>query len=238
MKKFGAFLSLFLIVSLCTSSFAIQAIPAPTISGLTGLIRVPSADVLPYKNFNIGAEYGSDMQNSIGTMNYKVNLGAFRGVELGFNGETDPVTKKIREGVFLNMKLSLSTEDDPYPLKLAIGLENLSSYTQTDVFMVATKYMEQGPKLTFGFMADFPGDRFRPLGIAGIEWPFLSNHLSLMADGLVGETVGQLDVGARIYLTPTICIHLNGVNILSNPNNPQGKEPKSIVGGLSWANPF
>ncbi|MCX5750468.1 MAG: hypothetical protein NT099_02165 [Candidatus Saganbacteria bacterium] len=238
MKKFGVFLSLFLIVALCAPSFAIQAIPTPTISGLTGLIRVPSADVLPYKNFNIGAEYGADMQNSISTMNYKVNLGTFRGMEMGFNGETDPATKKIREGVFLNMKLSLSTEDEPYPLKLAIGVENLSSYTQTDVFMVATKYLEQGPKLTFGFLADFPGDKFRPLGVAGIEVPLLSNHLSLMVDGLVGESIGQLDVGARIYLTPTICIHLNGVNILENPNNPQGKDPKSIVGGLSWANPF
>jgi hypothetical protein len=104
--------------------------------------------------------------------------------------------------------------------------------------MVATKYLQQGPKLTFGFLADFPGNKFRPLGVAGIEVPLLSNHLSLMADGLVGETIGQLDVGARIWLTSTICIHLNGVNILSNPDNPQGKEPKSVLAGLSWANPF
>jgi len=238
MKTFRLLLSLIFILSLTSSVFAIQTIPTPTISGLTGLIRVPTADVLPYKNFNLGAEYGSDMQYTTGSANYKMNLGTFRGVEMGITGQNIPGTGRIREGVFLNMKLGLATEDEPYPLKLAIGIENLASYGGADVFMVATKYMRQGPKLTFGFLADFPNDKFRPLGVLGLEWPFLSNHISFLVDSLIGENMGQLDLGARIYLTSTFCLHVNAVNVLQEDSNPQGKDPKQIVAGFSWANPF
>ncbi len=215
-----------------------QVFPAPAINGSSGVVRIPSADVIPYKNFNIGADFGAkflpSFSSSESTVFYKMNLGTFHGVELGIVGGTEKNSGQLREGVFVNMKLSLSTGEDPYPLLLAIGVENLFSYTETDVYMVATKYLKQGPRLTFGFMADFPENKFRPLGIAGIELP-IANSLFVTSDLLAGETLFQLNAGARFYFTPIFSLNLSGLNLL---DNAEAKDLRSALLGFSWANPF
>jgi hypothetical protein len=216
-----------------------QVFPSPSLAGPTGVVRIPSADVIPYKNFNLGTDFGatflpSTVTSTEAALFYKMNLGTFHGVELGIVGGTEENSGKIREGVFVNMKLSLSSGEEPNPLLLAIGVENLFSYTQTGVYMVATKYFKQGPKVSFGFMADFPEDKFRPLGMAGIEIP-LANTFFLISDILAGETLFQLDAGARIYFTPIFSLNLSGLNIL---DNPEAKDSQSALLGFSWANPF
>jgi hypothetical protein len=215
-----------------------QVFPAPAINGPSGVVRIPSADVIPYKNFNLGADFGAtflpEFSSTESTVYYKMNLGTFHGVELGVVGGTEKDSDKIREGVFINMKLSLSTGEEPYPLLLAIGVENLFSYTETDVYMVATKYLKQGPRLTFGFMADFPEKKFRPLGIAGIEIP-IANTLFLGCDLLAGETLFQVDAGARFYFTPIFSLNIAGLNIL---DNSEAKDSRAALVGFSWANPF
>jgi len=132
------------------------------------------------------------------------------------------------------MKLSLSTGEEPHPMLLAIGVENLFSYTQTDVYMVATKYLKQGPRLTFGFMADFPEQKFRPLGIAGIEVP-MGDTFFLTSDLLAGETLFQVDAGARFNFTPIFSLNVSGLNLF---DNPIAKDSRSALVGFSWANPF
>ena len=215
-----------------------QVFPVPAINGPSGVVRIPSADVIPYKNFNIGADFGAtflpEFSTTETTVYYKMNLGTFHGVELGVVGGTKKDSSKIREGVFINMKLSLSTGEEPYPLLLAIGVENLFSYTETDVYMVATKYLKQGPKLTFGFMADFPEDKFRPLGMAGIELP-LAETLSINSDLLAGETLFQVNAGVRLYFTPIISLNLLALNIFDHTD---AKDTRSALIGFSWANPF
>ncbi|KPJ67060.1 hypothetical protein AMJ44_07480 [candidate division WOR-1 bacterium DG_54_3] len=212
--------------------------PAPAVNGPSGVVRIPSADVIPYKNFNIGADFGAtflpEFSSTESTVYYKMNLGTFHGVELGVVGGTEKDSGKIREGVFINMKLSLSTGEEPYPLLLAIGVENLFSYTQTDVYMVATKYLKQGPRLTFGFMADFPEDKFRPLGMAGIEIP-LAETLFLASDLLAGETLFQVDAGARLYFTPIFSLNFSALNLFDNTD---AKDSRAALVGFSWANPF
>ncbi|OGC41632.1 hypothetical protein A2548_04690 [candidate division WOR-1 bacterium RIFOXYD2_FULL_41_8] len=163
-----------------------------------------------------------------------MNLGTFHGVELGIVGGTDIGTANLREGVFVNMKLSLSTGEGPNPLMLAIGVENLFSYTETDVYMVATKYMRQGPKLTFGFMADFPGQKFRPLGMAGIEAP-IGETLFWGADLMAGESLFQLNLGAKLYVTPLFAVSVTGLNVL---DGTQTKDTRTAYIGFSWANPL
>ena len=215
-----------------------KVFPSPALNGPSGIVRIPSADVIPYKNFNLGADYGSTMPtggaSSEAAVYYKMNLGTFHGVEIGVVGGTDRSTNKPREGVFVNMKLSLSTGDDPFPLLLALGVENLFSYTQTDVYMVATKYMQQGPKLTFGFMADFPNNRFRPLGITGMELA-TGDNLLLGADLMAGETIFQVNAGLKFYFTPIFSLNLSGLNIL---DSAQAKDSRAALAGFSWANPF
>ena len=212
--------------------------PAPAINGSSGVVRIPSADVIPYKNFNIGADFGAafmpGFSSSESSVFYKMNLGTYHGVELGIVGGTEKNSSKIREGVFVNMKLALSTGEETYPMLLAIGIENLFSYTKTDVYMVATKYLQQGPKLTFGFMADFPESKFRPLGMAGVEYP-LAQNLFLNSDALLGETVSQLNAGCRVFFTPTFALNVSALNLL---DNTAAKDSRSALVGFSWANPF
>jgi hypothetical protein len=212
-------------------------LPATAVNGPTGLVRIPSADVLPYKNFNIGMDYGARWTNSVsteGVVAYKMNLGSFHGVELGVVGGTEQSSGQLREGVFVNMKLSLSSGDEPNPMLLAIGVENLFSRTLTDVYMVATKYFPQGPKATFGFCADFPNNRFRPLGMAGVEFP-LADTFFLLVDGMMGESLSQLNAGARFYFTPIFSVNLSGLNIL---DGTQTKDARTALIGFTWANPF
>ncbi len=225
----------FLISSANASS---QVFPAPAINGPSGVVRMPSADVIPYKNFNLGADYGAAPADSGSSydpsMFYKMNLGTFHGVELGIVGGMEEDSENIREGVFVNMKLSLSTGEDPDPMLLAIGVENLFSYTQVDVYMVATKYFGLGPKVSFGFMADFPEDRFRPLGMAGIEIP-VGDTFFLLSDLLAGETLFQFDAGLRFYFSPIFSLNIAGLNLLDNPD---AKDSQAALLGFSWANPF
>ena len=159
--------------------------PTPALNGPSGVVRIPSADVIPYKNLNIGADFGATLLPSFtsaeSAVYYKMNLGTFHGVEIGIVGGTKKDSSELREGVFVNMKLSLSTDEDPYPLRLAIGIENLFSYYDTDVYMVATKYFKQGPRMSFGFMADFPEHKFRPLGMFAVSY----THLTLPTKRIV-----------------------------------------------------
>ncbi|MGB9612965.1 MAG: hypothetical protein ACPL4K_02150 [Candidatus Margulisiibacteriota bacterium] len=215
-----------------------RVFPAPALNGPSGLVRIPSADVIPYKNFNLGLDYGAVLTSGVGsaesTLYYKMNLGTFHGVELGIVGGTDKTTNKLREGVFVNMKLSLSTGDEPYPILLALGVENLFSYTQTDVYMVATKYFKQGPKLTFGFLADFPNYKFRPIGVAGVDVA-VGDTMFLVVDLMHGESITQVNGGVRFYFTPIFSLNLSGLNLL---DGAQVKDPRTVLIGFSWANPF
>jgi len=217
-----------------------HVLPAPAIGGPTGLARIPSADILPYKNYNVGMDYGVTLSSGTGTgtnesvLYYKMNLGTFHGIEVGVVGGKDGNSDKLREGVFVNLKLSLSSGDESYPLLLALGVENLFSYTKTDVYMVATKYFKQGPKLTFGFMADFPNYKFRPLGMLGLELA-IADNLFLLGDLMAGETLFQVNAGCRFYITPIFSVNLTGLNVL---DGTQVKDQRTALLGFSWANPF
>jgi len=220
--------------------------PSPAITGSTGLLRMPSADVLPYKNFNIGVDYGVDSRTSDPILYYKMNLGTFQGLEMGIiggtkenlsNGESQSESK-IKEGVFINLKYSLSTDNSSTPLLLAIGVENLSSYNDTDIYMVATRYLKEGPKIHFGFMGVFPGDKFTPLGMLGLDFPIGDSGILILGEIFAGETIFQFDVGTRIYFSPTLTANIIGLNVFQNEDNPTGINNKCICAGFSWINPF
>ena len=100
--------------------------------------------------------------------------------------------------------------------------------------MVATKYFKAGPRLTFGFMADFPEHRFRPLGLCGIEIPG-GDTLIIAADTMMGESLSQINAGVKFYFTPLFSLNLYGLNIF---DNPQSKDSRTALVGFSWANPF
>ena len=217
--------------------------PFPSLSGASGLTRIPDANVLPYKNWNLSMDYGSLYTNNGNTQQpafyYKANLGTFHNFELGLVGGLDQTGQQMRDGVYINMKYAPTLGDGSDPLLLAIGIENLASKTQTAVYMVATKPFVQGPALSFGFLADFPGNKFRPLGMAGIDIPI--STLSILADLFAGESVMQLNCGLRYRLLPTFALEGRAINILGdnqNTANTTQKDPKQLLFGFSWINPF
>lgn len=88
-----------MVVFLCVFMTPISA--APTLYGPSGLITVPTAEALRFRELNIGVDYFmKDMdQQDLDQVYYKLNLGTFQNCELGLVGGTVP-----EEGVFVNVK--------------------------------------------------------------------------------------------------------------------------------------
>jgi len=228
-----------------SGAYSPHLFPGPGIMGSTGLLRMPSADVLPYKNFNIGVDYGVDSDTNDPILFYKMNLGTFQGLEMGIVGGTKENVdsgggseSNVKEGVFINLKYSLSTDNSGTPLLLAIGVENLSSYNDTDIYMVATRYLKEGPKIHFGFMGLFPGDKFTPLGMLGFDFQLGQGGILLLTEMFAGESIFQVDIGARMYFSPTLTANISGLNLFQNEEDPTGITSKAITAGFSWINPF
>lgn len=242
MKK--VFATVLLLTIFCLQSFAFVPQPTPSITGSTGVIRMPSADVIPYKNVCVGVDFGPIAFVDKWKLLYKMNLGTFQGMELGAVGEDDQ-QGGVKEGVYINMKYSLSTDNSPYPLLLAIGVENLTSKTMSDVYMMATKYISNGSRFHFGFVGDFINNdlidsKFRPLGALGYDSPMIGDRIYGLIDMFAGEHVFQLDLGMRWYINDTMAINLSGINILSDKNTPVDnyRDIKMVLFGLSWINPL
>jgi len=242
-KKIFAFAVVILILN--TKIFALVPQPTPSVIGSTGLVRLPSADVIPYKNIDLGMDIGSNISNDKFSLLYKFSLGIFQGMELGCVG-MDNRAGAMQEGVFINMKYSLATDTSSNPLLLAIGVENLASFNRCDVFMIATKYFPNSSRLHFGFLGDFPGltnSRFRPLGALGFDTPFFSEKLYFLTDMLAGESLYELNLGFRWYVSDSIAVNLSGLNVLADDNRKpedkaNDKDPKTVLIGFSWLNPL
>jgi hypothetical protein len=237
MKKYLSFASIVLIVS--SQIFAFVPQPTPSMMGTTGLIMMPSADVIPYKNVSLGLDLGSNNITDKFTVLYKMNLGTFQGMELGAVGSDDG-QGNIKDGVYINLKYSLATDTSPYPMLFAIGCENLTAANKSDVYMIATKYTPNGYRLHFGFLGDFPGNRFRPLGALGFDAPLAIERTYLLTEIFAGEHVFQWDLGLRYYVSESIALNLSGVNVTADKNTPPDnyKDPKMILIGISWINPL
>jgi len=246
MTHFKKILTLSLAVFIINSqAFAFIPQPTPNVIGSTGVVRIPSADVIPYKNIDFGLDWGSNISNDKFSLLYKFSLGIYQGMELGCVGMDDRMGA-MQEGVFVNMKYSLATDTSPYPLLLAIGVENLASFTRCDVYMMATKYFQNGSRLHFGFMGDFPGltnSKFRPLGAFGFDCPFISDRVYFLTDMLAGESVSELNLGFRWYATDTVALNISGLNVLADDKRApedklKDKDPKTFLIGFSLLNPL
>ena len=244
MNKFIACLAA--IVFLASAASAVTKTPA--LSGATGLVKMPTGDVLNSRDFNVGLDYFFDNSNSgsapapggndpRGTWSYKMNIGAYgsktQGFEMGFIGRTERTTSRIKEGVFINLKYSLSGSDDPEDLRLAIGLENLTSNTETDAYMVATKYFRGGAGLHFGAMFDFPDSKFRPLGMIGLGIPVGSPQLTLMTEAFGGESMFQANAGLRMSFNSTFSLLVRALNVTGSSTS---KDVSSFSLGFSASN--
>lgn len=184
---------------------------APTINGPTGLIMVPTAESLQYKEMNVALDY--KLSNTTQQHFLKFNFGEFKGVELGIVGGSVPT-----EGVFVNAKYYLMSDNTRFPLSIAIGAENLGSKRNTGVYMVASKKFQGGVNGHFGFYAGFEeNNELDPSIMGGVEW-ILDNRISLLADLVGKRRKYTLNGGLRFAIYPDF--HLRAA-ILDMGNNAQ-----------------
>jgi hypothetical protein len=183
---------------LCGSLLWINSlIAAPTLNGPTGLIMVPTAESLQYKEMNVGLDY--KLSNNKQRHFYKFNFGEFKGVELGIVGGSVPT-----EGVFVNAKYYLMSDNTRFPLSIALGVENLGAKNSTGVYMVASKKFQGGISGHFGFYAGFEeGIDLDPSIMGGAEW-VLDNRISLLADVVGKRRKYTLNTGLRFAIYPDL----------------------------------
>jgi hypothetical protein len=198
--------------------FSCPVFAAPTIYGPTGLISIPSAEALQYKEFNVAYDFltpttvsGNNVEN---TYFYKVNIGTYKGWELGVRGGTTP-----SEGVFVHAKYYLMSDNSRYPVSIAIGLENLSSKTNNTIYLVATKKFQYGFSGTFGFKTDLIQQDSSIMG--GVEY-FATDQFSLIAE-ITGERKEyNTNTGFRYYILPELVLRGSYLNLYGSQTNQKG----------------
>ncbi|RAP28003.1 hypothetical protein DID78_05525 [Candidatus Marinamargulisbacteria bacterium SCGC AG-343-D04] len=153
-----------------------RIIANPTISGPTGLVTMPSAEILKYKEYNLGFDYSFNLDDSKNSKNYyKMNVGALENTEFGFVGGSEP-----DEGVFLNFKWSLSSNSGRFPLLMAVGFEKLTSEEQSDFYIVTSKKIRADLGVHGGFKALFSNDIDISL-MTGIDYSY-NDQLIILGD--------------------------------------------------------
>ena len=228
MRFWGIFLLFLFLPLFCYAS--------STVFGPTGLVTMPNAEGLKYKEFNVGLNYmppyykgyedsdgntiGQDQQ---GLFNYYANLGSFEGLELGFSGRGG------REGVFINMKYYLISDTNENPLSMAIGLQNLSSFNDTGLYMVASKQLNMNFGLHFGFLGRFFANTSDTNMMFGMKY-FLNEQWSLLIDTIGEQSVYAWNVGTQIQISPEFSLNMSGLNLL----NPADRKNSVFVIGVSY----
>lgn len=189
-----------LLVLLCFLVPTISLQASPTLNGPTGLITVPTAESLRYREMNMATDYVLNQETDDYDYYYKFNMGTFKSWELGFVGGTVP-----SEGVYINAKYYLISDDARYPVSVAIGIQDLTSSTNTDVYMMASKRFEQGFVGHFGFNANFGEEELDPSIMGGVEYIF-SDNLSILGDFSGDRREYTFNAGARLFVTETLAI--------------------------------
>ena len=185
----------------------------PTIYGPTGLIEMPTAHSIGYKQVNVAVDYAIDNSNKDSNKDsdnhfyYKFNLGSFQHWELGILGGSF-----LDEGVFVNMKYFLMSNQEENPLLIAAGFERIGSKSDLATYLTASKRLEGGLNLHFGFKAFFQKG-LNASAMFGGEY-FSSEKLSLLAD-ITGDKNDSyvLNGGMRVYLENNVSMRIYLIDI-------------------------
>ena len=203
MKKLLAVLAF--LVCCITPSFA-----GSSYGGPTGLVTIPTAESLKYKEFSLGMDYLVGTYVEDDDWKYKLNIGTFENIELGVVGGKTPT-----EGMYLNIKYYLVADDSRFPLSLAIGAQNLSSKENTNINMVASKKLQQDFGVHFGFKSIFTHDEVKPVVMAGMDF-IVDDKLKIISDVDSDGTKYFWNVGAEYFLTQEIALKTSLIDITSS----------------------
>jgi len=206
LKKIAAF-SLFFLIAFPLAKNPVLA--TPSIGGHTGLIKMPTAEALPYKKTNFGIDYmtsnGEDSSDDNDYF-YKVNLGALENLEIGFVGGTQP-----DEGVFINAKYFLLSNNEELPMSIALGVENLGAKNDTGAYLVASKRFKGDILGHFGFIARF-AESLDASVMLGAEYLF-DDKLVFLGDVVGNNDLYEVNLGLRYFFKSEFAMHLSIVDI-------------------------
>lgn len=198
----------------------------PTLSGSTGIIEMPTAETLQYKEWNgaVSVHPGATVTSS-STIKYKLNIATFPNMELGIIGNTN------QEGVFINAKVAFAADTAKNALKMVLGIQNLSSFYNTNMYMVVSKRMTPDFNLHLGFSTDL-SQKLVPKFMAGTE-VVVGKSASLLADVTGAEDSWKFNAGASFSFTPQVSV---GVYVIDLFNGMKDQNSRNVVGQLSWTN--
>ncbi len=171
----------------------------PSMKGTNGLVNMPAASAVKYKEFDVGYNWQSASSNNQISY-YFANLGIFDGVELGVIGNS------THEGSFINLKYYMLSDNSEYPLGLAVGVTGLTSYTQTELYMVLSKAFPNKLAGHFGFKTNVNAVKIKADVMFGLEM-FMSDHMTVVADIIGSEDVWCLSGGLRVKLMEDVTLN-------------------------------
>lgn len=180
---------------------------APTLYGPTGLITVPTAEAVKYRELQMALD--TRIVDQQYEWFYKANLGSFHDMEVGFVGGQVPT-----EGVYLNLKYHLISDNDRYPLSVAVGLQNLGSVSRTGFYMVASKRLPSRLIAHIGFKALYD-EEVIPSVMGGLEW-FCTPQLSILGDFCGERRIYAVNAGMNFYLYNDFAIRMAVLDVFNS----------------------
>ncbi len=176
----------------------------PSFLGPTGLITIPTADVVQSGQFNMGAFYYHD------DLSFVINGAPIKNLELGIG-----VWNHGDSLGYLNAKYQLVPETKEYP-GIAVGGRDLGNSFERRLYAVASKNLpEFGLRGHIGIQS--PGD---PL-FAGISKVFNTvsvsqpgqKNLALQTSVLAELNGDDLSVGLQLRISPNFVLHASYVGL-------------------------
>jgi hypothetical protein len=182
----------------------------PSMKGTNGLINMPVATAVKYKEFDLGFHFQTTNSNAQDVLFYS-NLGIFNGVELGFLG------KNGQEGVLLNLKYDMLRDTSKYPLALGVGFTGLTSHTNTNVYMVLSKDFPNKLAGHFGFLSNINAQKINANVMFGLDLP-LSDQMNFIADIIGADDTWNISGGLRFLYSEDITLQAFLEDIFNNNN--------------------
>jgi len=176
----------FLVLSIVSLLRFSVAYATPSVWGPTGLIEVPTAEVLSPGSFSVGANVKTDG----GTIfRIPMSVGASYGIELGVT----PTNIGTNSYVIVNGKLQLLKEKEDIPA-IAVGVTDIIDQYKQSFYVVTTKTFGEEKDLKFHI----------GLGTGLYEGPFLGLELNVPKLGeVIFEYNHHFNGGLRItYIKP------------------------------------
>jgi len=175
------------------------ALAAPSFLGYTGLMRVPTADALDQKDYNLAA-FALNLEEGGDSNVYAANLGVAQGLEVGF------ARVKPEEGsgeTYLNAKYRFSAETAAHPA-VAAGVADFTDEIDTTVYVVMSKAFGHGYQTSLG---EITSPRFHVgvgggmlSGVFGGVTAVVGDRLMLMVE----YDTDDVNIGARLALSTEI----------------------------------